>query len=90
MFMYRKKVVITSESLNKNSTLIGMKGLKDGVEDLDQMQFCERLSPLKKESNLEEAGDYELMDLCFFISFSLENYLLIMDFRLYTTNATLS
>ncbi|RWR93135.1 Endonuclease V [Cinnamomum micranthum f. kanehirae] len=42
----RKKVVITSESLNKNSTLIGMKGLKDGVEDLVQMEFCERLSPL--------------------------------------------
>lgn len=42
----KKKVVITTESLNKNSTLIGMKGLKDGVEDLVQMEFCERLSPL--------------------------------------------
>ena len=39
------KVVITSESLNKNLTLIGLRGLKDGAGDLDQMEFCERLSP---------------------------------------------
>ena len=37
------------------------------------------------ESNLGEAGEHESMDFMFLYIFFLDHYLLIMDFRLYTT-----